>query len=55
MLYTSGVELYPTMHVGYVNFEVKHLVSLHFYNTHSFCIKSSNDIKFVGGERLLDF
>ena len=55
VLYTSGVELYPTMHVGYVNFEVKHLVSLHFYNTHSFCIKSSNDIKFVGGERLLDF
>jgi hypothetical protein len=28
--------------------------SLHFYNTHNFCIESSNDIKFVGGERLLD-
>jgi hypothetical protein len=39
---------------GYVNFEVKHLVRLHFYNTHNFFIESSNDIKFVGGERLLD-
>jgi hypothetical protein len=50
----SGVELCPTMHMGYVNFEVKHLVSLHFYNTHNFCIESSNDIKFVRGERLFD-
>ena len=39
---------------GYVNFEVKHPVSLHFYNTQNFCIESSNGIKFVGGERLLD-
>jgi hypothetical protein len=46
--------LCPTMHMGYVNFEVKHLVSLHFYNTHNFCIESSNDIEFVGGEILLD-
>ena len=52
--YASGVELCPKMHMGYVNFEVKHLVSLHFYNTHNFCTESSNDIKFVGGERLLD-
>ena len=55
MLYTSRVELCSTMHMGYVKFEVKHLVRLHFYNTHNFCIESSNDIKFVGGERLLDF
>jgi hypothetical protein len=54
MLYAGGVELCPTMHMGYVNFEVKHLVSLNFYNTHNFCIEYSNDIKFVGGERLLD-
>ena len=53
MLYASGVELCPTMHMGYVNFEVKHLVILHFHNTHNFFIESSNDIKFVGGERLL--
>ena len=53
MLYTSGVELCPTMHMGYVNFEVKHLVSVNLYNTHNFCIESSNDIKVVGGERLL--
>ena len=55
MPYASGVELCPTMHMGHVDFEVKHLVILHFYNTHNFCIESSNDIKFVGGERLLDF
>src|SRR6202161_12524 len=55
MLYASGVELCPTMHMGYVNFEVKHLVSLHFYSTHNFCIESSNDVIFFGGKRLLDF
>jgi hypothetical protein len=38
---------------AYVNFKVKHLVCLHFYNTHNFCIESSNDINFVGGERLI--
>ena len=55
MPHASGVELCPTMPMGYVTFEVKHLVIFHFYNTHNFCIELSNDIKFVGCERLLDF
>ena len=54
LLYTSRMELCPTMHVGNVNFEVKHLVSLGFYNTRNFCIESSNDKTIVGGERILD-
>ena len=48
------VELCPTMHMGYVDFEVKHLVSFIVTTRITFGIESSKDIKAAGGERLLD-
>lgn len=47
MLYTSEVELCQQC-VGYVNIEVKLLVSLLLCNLHIFCIKTSNDMILLG-------